>query len=152
MLLWFSHNVFKDNGKMSNSNFVLMNNNNTCRYFGIFLQNMNLMTFGHITTSLFVLAIVDVNAKSILINNSTVKIIVSENNSSNGIQTSVLMDRHTKTWRFHFKLRRRFKLLQIRFLNWRIKWNPNLHSAQKLKAKVCEDNKRWIYVPLKTFY
>lgn len=96
---------------MSNSNFVLMNNNNTCRYFGIFLQNMNLMTFGHITTSLFVLAIVDVNAKSILINNSTVKIIVSENNSSNGIQTSVLMDRLYKDMKIPFQIEKKIQAI-----------------------------------------
>lgn len=96
---------------MSDSNFVLMNNNNTCRYFGIFLQNMNLMTFGHITTSLFVLAIVDVNAKSILINNSTVKIIVSENNSSNGIQTSVLMDRLYKDMKIPFQIENKIQAI-----------------------------------------
>lgn len=96
---------------MSNSNCVLMNNNNTCRYFGIFLQNMNLMTFGHITTSLFVLAIVDVNAKSILINNSTVKIIVSENNSSNGIQTSVLMDRLYKDMKIPFQIEKKIQAI-----------------------------------------
>lgn len=43
------------------------------------------MMFGYIIMFLFVLVIVDVNVKSIFINNSIVKIIVSENNLLNGI-------------------------------------------------------------------
>lgn len=135
MLLWFSHNVFKDNGKMSNSNFVLMNNNNTCRYFGIFLQNMNLMTFGHITTSLFVLAIVDVNAKSILINNSTVKIIVSENNSSNGIQTSVLMDRLYKDMKIPFQIEKKIQAITDKVSKLENKVESKSSFSTKTKSK-----------------
>lgn len=135
MLLWFSHNVFKDNGKMSNSNSVLMNNNNTCRYFGIFLQNMNLMTFGHITTSLFVLAIVDVNAKSILINNSTVKIIVSENNSSNGIQTSVLMDRLYKDMKIPFQIEKKIQAITDKVSKLENKVESKSSFSTKTKSK-----------------
>lgn len=135
MLLWFNHNVFKDNGKMSNSNFVLMNNNNTCRYFGIFLQNMNLMTFGHITTSLFVLAIVDVNAKSILINNSTVKIIVSENNSSNGIQTSVLMDRLYKDMKIPFQIEKKIQAITDKVSKLENKVESKSSFSTKTKSK-----------------
>lgn len=135
MLLWFSHNVFKDNGKMSNSNFVLMNNNNTCRYFGIFLQNMNLMTFGHITTSLFVLAIVDVNAKSILINNSTVKIIVSENNSSNWIQTSVLMDRLYKDMKIPFQIEKKIQAITDKVSKLENKVESKSSFSTKTKSK-----------------
>lgn len=135
MLLWFIHNVFKDNGKMSNSNFVLMNNNNTCRYFGIFLQNMNLMTFGHITTSLFVLAIVDVNAKSILINNSTVKIIVSENNSSNGIQTSVLMDRLYKDMKIPFQIEKKIQAITDKVSKLENKVESKSSFSTKTKSK-----------------
>lgn len=127
---------------MSNSNFVLMNNNNTCRYFGIFLQNMNLMTFGHITTSLFVLAIVDVNAKSILINNSTVKIIVSENNSSNGIQTSVLMDRLYKDMKIPFQIEKKIQAITDKVSKLENKVESKSSFSTKTKSKKCEDNKR----------
>lgn len=120
---------------MSNSNFVLMNNNNTCRYFGIFLQNMNLMTFGHITTSLFVLAIVDVNAKSILINNSTVKIIVSENNSSNGIQTSVLMDRLYKDMKIPFQIEKKIQAITDKVSKLENKVESKSSFSTKTKSK-----------------
>lgn len=120
---------------MSNSNFVLMNNNNTCRYFGIFLQNMNLMTFGHITTSLFVLAIVDVNGKSILINNSTVKIIVSENNSSNGIQTSVLMDRLYKDMKIPFQIEKKIQAITDKVSKLENKVESKSSFSTKTKSK-----------------
>lgn len=120
---------------MSNSNFVLMNNNNTCRYFGIFLQIMNLMTFGHITTSLFVLAIVDVNAKSILINNSTVKIIVSENNSSNGIQTSVLMDRLYKDMKIPFQIEKKIQAITDKVSKLENKVESKSSFSTKTKSK-----------------
>lgn len=120
---------------MSNSNFVLMNNNNTCRYFGIFLQNMNLMMFGHITTSLFVLAIVDVNAKSILINNSTVKIIVSENNSSNGIQTSVLMDRLYKDMKIPFQIEKKIQAITDKVSKLENKVESKSSFSTKTKSK-----------------
>lgn len=120
---------------MSNSNFVLMNNNNTCRYFGIFLQNMNLMTFGHITTSLFVLAIVDVNAKSILINNSTVKIIVNENNSSNGIQTSVLMDRLYKDMKIPFQIEKKIQAITDKVSKLENKVESKSSFSTKTKSK-----------------
>lgn len=103
---------------------------------------MNLITFGHITTCLFVLAIVEINAKSIFINKSTVKIIISENNSSNGIQTSILMDQLYKKTKFRFQIEKKVQDITDKVRKWRLKWNPNLHSAQKLKAKECEDNKR----------
>lgn len=120
---------------MSNSNFVLMNNNNTCRYFGIFLQNMNLMTFGHITTSLFVLAILDVNAKSILINNSTVKIIISEHNSSNGIQTSVLMDRLYKDMKIPFQIEKKIQAITDKVSKLENKVESKSSFSTKTKSK-----------------
>lgn len=135
LLLWFIHYVFKDNGKKSNSNFVSMNNNNTCRYFGFLFQNMNLMTFGHITTSLFFLAIVDVNAKSILINNSTVKIIISENNSSNGIQASILMDRLYKDMNIPLQIEKKIQVITDKVSKLENKVESKSSFSTKTKSK-----------------
>lgn len=96
---------------------------------------MNLLTFGHITTSLFVLAILDVNAKSILINNSTVKIIVSENNSSNGIQTSVLMDRLYKDMKIPFQIEKKIQAITDKVSKLENKVESKSSFSTKTKSK-----------------
>lgn len=96
---------------------------------------MNLLTFGHITTSLFVLAILDVNAKSILINNSTVKIIISEHNSSNGIQTSVLMDRLYKDMKIPFQIEKKIQAITDKVSKLENKVESKSSFSTKTKSK-----------------
>lgn len=96
---------------------------------------MNLITFGHITTCLFVLAIVEINAKSIFINKSTVKIIISENNSSNGIQTSILMDQLYKKTKFRFQIDKKVQDITDKVSKMEIKVESKSSFSTKTKSK-----------------
>lgn len=96
---------------------------------------MNLITFGHITTCLFVLAIVEINAKSIFINKSTVKIIISENNSSNGIQTSILMDQLYKKTKFRFQIEKKVQDITDKVSKMEIKVESKSSFSTKTKSK-----------------
>lgn len=96
---------------------------------------MNLITFGHITTCLFVLAIVEINAKSIFINKSTVKIIISEKNSSNGIQTSILMDQLYKKTKFRFQIEKKVQDITDKVSKMEIKVESKSSFSTKTKSK-----------------
>lgn len=96
---------------------------------------MNLITFGHITTCLFVLAIVEINAKSIFINKSTVKIIISENNSSNGIQTSILMDQLYKKTKLRFQIEKKVQDITDKVSKLENKMESKSSFSTKTKSK-----------------
>lgn len=68
--------------------------------------------FGHITAFVFVLAIVEINAKSIVINNSTVNNIISGTNSLNGTQRSTLMDQLYKETMLRFQIEKKVQALK----------------------------------------
>lgn len=68
--------------------------------------------FGHITAFVFVLAIVEINAKSIVINNSTVNNIISGTNPLNGTQRSTLMDQLYKETMLRFQIEKKVQALK----------------------------------------
>lgn len=68
--------------------------------------------FGHITAFVFVLAIVEINAKSIVINNSTVNNIISGTNPLNGTQRSTLMDQLYKELMLRFQIEKKVQALK----------------------------------------
>lgn len=68
--------------------------------------------FGHTTAFVFVLAIVEINAKSIVINNSTVNNIISGTNPLNGTQRSTLMDQLYKETMLRFQIEKKVQALK----------------------------------------
>lgn len=64
--------------------------------------------FGRITAFVFVLAIVEITAKSIVINNNTVNNIITENN---GTQKSTLMDQLYKETMLRFQIEKKVQAL-----------------------------------------
>lgn len=72
---------------------------------------MNTMAFGCILAYMTVFTVVEINAKSILIKNSTVKNIISEKIPSNSTLMSTLMDQLYKETMLRFQIEKKVQAL-----------------------------------------
>lgn len=77
----------------------------------LLLQDMNTMAFGCILAYMTVSTVVEINAKSILIKNSTVKNIISEKTPSNRTLMSTLVDQLYKETMLRFQIEKKVQAL-----------------------------------------
>lgn len=82
---------------------------------------------GRISAFVFVLAIVEITAKSIVINNSTVNNIISGDKPLNGTQRSTLMDQLYEETMFRFQIEKKMQILtdKVSKLEEKAKYNIN---------------------------
>lgn len=80
-----------------------------------------------ISAFVFVLAIVEITAKSIVINNSTVNNIISGDKPLNGTQRSTLMDQLYKETMLRFQIEKKMQILtdKVSKLEEKAKYNIN---------------------------
>lgn len=82
---------------------------------------------GRISAFVFVLAIVEITAKSIVINNSTVNNIISRDKPLNGTQRSTLLDQLYKETMLRFQIEKKMQILtdKVSKLEEKAKYNIN---------------------------
>lgn len=93
----------------------------------LLFQNINSLMVGRISAFVFVLAIVEITAKSIVINNSTVNDIISGDKPLNGTQRSTLMDQLYEETMFRFQIEKKMQILtdKVSKLEEKAKYNIN---------------------------
>lgn len=93
----------------------------------LLFQNINSLMVGRISAFVFVLAIVEITAKSIVINNSTVNNIISGDKPLNGTQRSTLMDQLYKETMLRFQIEKKMQILtdKVSKLEEKAKYNIN---------------------------
>lgn len=93
----------------------------------LLFQNINSLMVGRISAFVFVLAIVEITAKSIVINNSTVNNIISRDKPLNGTQRSTLLDQLYKETMLRFQIeKKKCKFSRIRYQNSKKRQNITL--------------------------
>lgn len=82
---------------------------------------------GRISAFVFVLAIVEITAKSIVINNSTVNNTISRDKPLNGTQRSTLLDQLYKETMLRFQIEKKMQILtdKVSKLEEKAKYNIN---------------------------
>lgn len=93
----------------------------------LLFQNINSLMVGRISAFVFVLAIVEITAKSIVINNSTVNNIISRDKPLNGTQRSTLLDQLYKETMLRFQIEKKMQILtdKVSKLEEKAKYNIN---------------------------
>lgn len=93
----------------------------------LLFQNINSLMVGRISAFVFVLAIVEITAKSIVINNSTVNNIISRDKPLNGTQRSTLMDQLYEETMLRFQIEKKMQILtdKVSKLEEKAKYNIN---------------------------
>lgn len=93
----------------------------------LLFQNINSLMVGRISAFVFVLAIVEITAKSIVINNSTVNDIISGDKPLNGTQRSTLMDQLYEETMLRFQIEKKMQILtdKVSKLEEKAKYNIN---------------------------
>lgn len=93
----------------------------------LLFQNINSLMVGRISAFVFVLAIVEITAKSIVINNSTVNDIISGDKPLNGTQRSTLLDQLYKETMLRFQIEKKMQILtdKVSKLEEKAKYNIN---------------------------
>lgn len=93
----------------------------------LLFQNISSFMVGRICAFVFVLAIVEITAKSIVINNSTVNNIISGDKPLNGTQRSTLMDQLYEETMLRFQIEKKMQILtdKVSKLEEKAKYNIN---------------------------
>lgn len=93
----------------------------------LLFQNINSLMVGRFSAFVFVLAIVETTAKSIVINNSTVNNIISGDKPLNGTQRSTLMDQLYEETMFRLQIEKKMQILtdKVSKLEEKAKYNIN---------------------------
>lgn len=107
----------------------------------LLLQDMNTMVFGCILAYMTVFTVVEINTKSILIKNSTVKNIISENHPSNRTLTSTLMDQLYKETMLRFQIEKKVQALTDKVSNLEKREVGFINTKPKGKGKEKETEK-----------
>lgn len=97
----------------------------------LLFQNISSFMVGRISAFVFVLAIVEITAKSIVINNSTVNDIISGDKPLNGTQRSTLMDQLYEETMFRFQIEKKMQILTDKVSKLEEKAKYNINGKEK---------------------